>query len=422
LLPPLGGRHAHAQPGAPKRIVFFHTPNGLLRQETLPDAAGNFKRILAPLAAHKQHITTIDGLHMNSFLTKPIPNDHPPPLGQLMTGTDTIDPKDGKAPSASTSWYAADVSIDQYLGTRTNAVTPMRHPTLVLGVEVGSYGWHISHSGYRKPVFPDNDAAAVRARLVQAGAGTTQPAPAISRLWAARKSARTSVKRDLDELLQQVGGADKLRIQAHLDLLADSERREALTTTPVTMDACKTFKSGPAGADNYEKNGRAQMDNIALAFACNLCRVALLQWDICASGRRFGAVGVGEAHHDLSHEQPHGGVYEGLTKIGAWYARQFLYFIELLKSMPEGTGSVFDSTLLVWLSEHSSSSGDHGRQNLPFILAGNLGGALKTGGSHLKLNRSHNDFFVTVAQAMGFADVTTFGRKDVCKGPIAELV
>lgn len=417
---PVLEREGHAA-GGPKRVVFMHTPNGLLRQELVPGNDNKFKRILEPLNRHKANITYVDGLHMNSFLTNPIPNDHPPPLGQVFTGADSVDPKDGKEPSASSSWFASDISIDQLLAKRIADTTRLAFPILNLGVDVGSYGWHMSHTGYRMPVFPDNDAAKVMSRLLSSGGTGTQPSPELQRMWTRRKSARDVARAELAEAMARVGKEDKARIERHNQLLSDLEKRETAAVVGGAGGSCKSFKQTSGDGDAFVKSGRLQLDNIALAFACDLTRVATLQWDISATYRKFPWVGVNDAHHELSHSSPTGNVYEGLTKIGAWYAEQFSSLIDRLKAMPEGSGTVFDSTLLVWMSEHSSSSGDHGRNNLPCILAGGLGGTL-TQGRVLRLNRSHNDLFITVAQAMGFADVKTFGKASVCKGAIAELV
>jgi hypothetical protein len=432
LAPFLPRLEAEAQTvGAPKRVCFIHTPNGLLRQELVPNGT-TFKRILEPCTKHQRDILFLDGVHMTSYnqASPRPPNDHPPPLGHILTGSDTVDPKDGKAPSASSSWFASDVSIDQYLGRRIAEKTPLAFPSLTLGVRVGGYGWHISHTGYRKPVAPDNDWEAVRARLMRAGAGGAGDA-AFERMKRERKSARDAVRAELGALLTKVSADDRRKIEAHLEVIGELEKREQSGATGAgSRGTCAAFKprdhrdpaaeARDAGGARFVRDGKEQMDNIALAFACDATRVALLQWDICASERKFTWAGVEEGHHHLSHQSPNGKVYEGLTRIGRWYAEQFVYLIERLKAIPEGNGTVFDNTLLVWMSEHSSSSGDHGRNNLPCILAGRLGGRIAPG-RVLKLNRAHNDVFITIAQAMGFSDVTTFGKKSVCRGPISEL-
>ena len=91
--------------------------------------------------------------------------------------------------------------------------------------------------------------------------------------------------------------------------------------------------------------------------------------------------------------------------------------MEKLKSIPEGDGSMLDNTLIVWTTEHSGEA-QHGRKNVPFNLFGNLGGSINSGQFFDFRNqpKAHNDVYVTVAQAMGLSDVTTFGKESVCDG------
>jgi hypothetical protein len=56
------------------------------------------------------------------------------------------------------------------------------------------------------------------------------------------------------------------------------------------------------------------------------------------------------------------------------------------------------------------------------MLAGSAGGFFKTGrGITAPVGTSHNDLLVSICQAMGLADVATFGNPKYCKGPIAGL-
>jgi hypothetical protein len=62
---------------------------------------------------------------------------------------------------------------------------------------------------------------------------------------------------------------------------------------------------------------------------------------------------------------------------------------------------------------------------LPWILAGKGGGAFRPG-RFIRFSRpndrgpSHNNLFVSLANYMG-VNVTSFGNRDVCTGPLSEL-
>src|SRR5262245_3908629 len=58
------------------------------------------------------------------------------------------------------------------------------------------------------------------------------------------------------------------------------------------------------------------------------------------------------------------------------------YFLEKLKSTPDGDGTLLDNTLLVYGSPMGDSN-LHNHKRVPFFVAGRAGGALK-GGMHVR--------------------------------------
>ena len=73
---------------------------------------------------------------------------------------------------------------------------------------------------------------------------------------------------------------------------------------------------------------------------------------------------------------------------------------------------------MLWLSEFGDG-GTHDTRNLPVVLAGGLGGRLKTG-RHLAMNgRSHNDLHTTILNLFGGTDQRFgFPSADVNQGPL----
>ena len=56
---------------------------------------------------------------------------------------------------------------------------------------------------------------------------------------------------------------------------------------------------------------------------------------------------------------------------------------------------MLDNSLVLWLTEFGDG-GAHATEKLPVVIAGGLGGALKTG-RHLSFpGRAHNDLFTTI--------------------------
>ena len=94
--------------------------------------------------------------------------------------------------------------------------------------------------------------------------------------------------------------------------------------------------------------------------------------------------------------------------------------LDKLAATTESDGSnMLDNTLLVWGNELGVGN-THDYKNIPWLLAGGAN-YFKMGRSLQFKNQPHNDLLVLVCNAMGFADVTTFGIPGVCTGALPGL-
>jgi hypothetical protein len=130
--------------------------------------------------------------------------------------------------------------------------------------------------------------------------------------------------------------------------------------------------------------------------------------------------GVTRGHHDLSHDgDGTTDTVEQITRINVWLTEQFNYLLEAMKRVPEGNGTMLDNTLVLWVNELSRGNA-HSHPNMPYLLAGGAGGALRTG-RFLKYDKaSHNNLLVSCMNMMG-VPATTFGNPSFCTGPLANL-
>lgn len=428
---PLLQHEASAQEAQPKRrVVFFFTPLGLYEPKFWPTGTEtDFQMgpILDPLKPHQSDLTILKGVDLKSYFAQvadnakfPVTNDHPPVLGHVLTADYTIDPKDGSNPATSNAWEASNISIDQFLGKRFAQAT--RYPNLVLGAgDKGFYLPKVSYSGPKQGVKADGNPYGAFERLFMGVQGNgSQVDPMLAQRLAERKSVLDYVQADLQALLKTVAADDKQKVEEHIERLRAMEQR---VTTPPQVAACvipgtnDNPKPGANDPSSVEKLFRAQIENTALAFACDLTRVAFLQ-----IGHGAGSdIAFGFDEHDMSHS---GNPVEGLVKIHTFYARQFAHLIERLKAIPEGAGTAFDNTVLVWVPEMANDGPKraHNRNNVPFLLAGGCGGRLNTGRFLTYDKASHTDLYITICHALGFTDVNDFGRPGIAKGPLAGLL
>ncbi len=123
-------------------------------------------------------------------------------------------------------------------------------------------------------------------------------------------------------------------------------------------------------------------DMMVLAFQTDLTRVATCMFGRAGSNRSYRQIEVPDGHHDLSH---HGGNPEKLEKIrriNHYHVQQLAYFLQRLKSTPEGDGTLLDHCMIVYGSGLSDGN-RHNNENLPVLLAGGGGGTIQTG-RHIK--------------------------------------
>ena len=92
-----------------------------------------------------------------------------------------------------------------------------------------------------------------------------------------RKSVLDAVDHDLAALQKQLGKDDAQKVGAHLDAVRAIEKRLAI---PAACDASSLLL--PA-EPSFTLDGQAQMDILVRALACDLTRVATLQWSASTS-------------------------------------------------------------------------------------------------------------------------------------------
>jgi len=210
--------------------------------------------------------------------------------------------------------------------------------------------------------------------------GTTPP-PYNSgdQIRADRRSVLDFVKGNYDRLMPILGSDDRIKLEGHLDALRSIERRLDGSVTPTTpgglSPACDPSQADPAGG-NFTGNDQIpdaydiMMDMMVMALACDRTRIASFQPMTSITQARFSWVGVNDAFH---FGAMHGNAAKEPSRraINGWFVSKLPRLIDLLKSVPEGDGTLFDHTIVVWAGE--MANGYHGAPRAPYIITG--GGA-----------------------------------------------
>ncbi|KAA5537989.1 DUF1552 domain-containing protein [Roseiconus nitratireducens] len=146
-------------------------------------------------------------------------------------------------------------------------------------------------------------------------------------------------------------------------------------------------------------------------------------------GEIFGAwkgLGIEQQGHNLGHmDQPDNPIW---IKIRQYNSRMLVRIMEALESVPEGSGTMMDHTLVVYTSNNADKQHTNGA-NWPVMLLGDLDGAFKTGCfTQLDGKRPINALYTSLLRAAGqnldrFNMTETLAKKyDDATGPLKEVM
>jgi hypothetical protein len=314
--------------------------------------------------------------------------------------------------------YADRISVDQFIANRIGKSTTF--PSLEFGVRVGGGAPldTISYRGANQPNPPVNDPGQMYSRMF---ANSNLSKTQLAQLIADRKSVLDFVQADITSLQTRLNAEDKARLDSHLTSIRSIEQQLTSTTavcTPPTKPG--TFDGKDQAA--FEPIAKVQMDLMLLSHVCGMTSVSTFMFANADSWQYFPFCGVNEEHHGLSHggDSDTANV-EKLVKINVWHGQQVNYMLDKLAATTESDGSnMLDNTLLLWGNELGVGN-SHDYKNIPWLIAGGAN-YFKMGRSLQYKNLPHNNLLVSVCNAMGFSDVTTFGIPGVCTGALPGLV
>ena len=400
-----------------KRLALFFSANGTVypRWEPTQTAAGlQLSPILAPLEPHKAKLLVLGNLDVKSA-EHGVGDGHGKGIGHLWTGTEMW----GSAASGVNVWWAGGPSVDQVAADAIGGSTPLRSLELGVQVQAAKVWDRMCYRGSAQPLPPELDPRAAFDRLFASFGGDPMAA---QKRRARRKSVLDGVLAEMSALQPKVSGEDRQRLDAHFTSVRELERRLDAASVPA-VSCLQPAKPAPMVLLDpalFEQLGRAQMDLLAMALACDLTRVASLQYSSSTSAVVFRWLGATVDHHELSHRSDDDNEAQSqLEAIHVWYARQFAYLLAKLDSLNDGPGSVLDHSLLVWGNELGKGN-NHSHTQVPFVLAGSANGALRTGRFIDTAHAAHNDLLVSCLNAVG-VPATSFGNPAYCDGPLADL-
>lgn len=411
-----GSAVAGATAAAPLRMAMIFLPNGMSFKDWTPTGTGtdyNLSATLAGLAPVKNDVLVMSGLALDNARAKGDgPGDHARSAAAFLTGAHPY--------KTAGSNIKVGVSVDQLaaqtIGTKT------RLPSLELGLDKSqlagdcdsgyscAYVSNISWRSENTPMPKEVDPAAVFDRLFGSEDERSAAENRAKRLKY-RKSILDFVADDSRRLQKDLGKRDQQKMDEFTTSVREIERRIDRARDEQSQMPLPALQKPEGIPSEFPEHMKLMWDLMALAFQMDLTRVSTLMVARDGSDRNFRFLGVTEGHHTLSHHGGNESKIEQIRKIDQFHVEQYAYFVQKLKSIQEGEGTLLDNCM-VMLGSGIGDGNRHNHNDLPILLAGK-GGGMITPGRHVEYpkNTPLCNLFVSMLNRMG-ADVDRFGDSD----------
>ena len=364
----------------PVRLAFLYVPNGVIMNHWNPDYDGKLTtlpRILKPLESHKDDILLLGNLtHNGGRALLDGGGDHARATGGYLTGCQ---------PRKTTTEIKTGISCDQVIANKIGNQT--RFPSLELGMEAPqqagncdsgyscAYTNNLSWRNESQPLPPTLDPRALYERLFGDDAEMTPQARALRSEF--RGSVLDFVSEDTKRLEGRVGPADKRKLDEYLTSIREVEVRIGKTEKENAQIDPHMEKPLGAPAD-FAEHFKMMSDMLTIAFQADLTRVSTFLLAREGSSRAYHEIGVSDGHHGLTHHRNNPDMIEKVAQINCYHLREFTAWIEKLKSIKEGDGTLLDHSMIVYGSGISDGN-RHTHEDLPTVIAGRGGNFIKPG-------------------------------------------
>jgi hypothetical protein len=355
----------------PKRFAVLFMGNGVNEDHWSSEGSGaemKLSKTLEVLAPIKNKINVVHGLFQKRATGMGI---HPAQTGCLLSG----------AQIQKGAIIHNGITVDQVIANKIGQDTPQS--SLVLACEQPMTGYHETNFSlaYSSHVSWQSADSPVPTEVY--------PSLAWDSLFENRGSLRNMsvldrVMDDANALGRQISSTDKAKLDEYLTSVREVEKRvDGMRKSKEKAEEAGKGKAIPVAHMERPANGlpedvrdhaRLMCDIIAIAFQTDKTRVASLLLCRDLSAMYYPFLEVREGHHAASHNN----LSEGYERISRFHLSQLGYLAQKLDAMPEGDGTVLDHSCLMWINNMMVGR-KHDNSKLPLVLAGGLGGTLKTG-------------------------------------------
>jgi Protein of unknown function (DUF1552) len=358
-----------------RRVGFIYIPMGCDITRWTPLATdGTLKMLsptLQPLEPFVDHLTVVSNMELKNAY----PGTHATSNAAFLSAA--------KAKwTESTDYYlgtTADQIAAQHIGRET--VLPSLELSMDLLQTVGQcdngyacvYQNNLSWSSPTTPLPSEAHPRIVFERLFGEGGSPTDRRAALKR----RASLLDWVRDDISRLQNTLGAEDRRRVDQYLDSIREVERRIQKAEN-ADADQLPDLDRPVGVPASYADHAKLMFDLQALAMQGDVTRVITFQLARETSTRTYPEIGVPDPHHPLTHHGNNPEKIARMAKINAFHVSLFGYYLDRLKSTPDGDGTLLDHSIVLYGSGMGNPN-VHDHVNLPIIVAGGGAGRMKGG-------------------------------------------
>lgn len=203
-----------------------------------------------------------------------------------------------------------------------------------------------------------------------------------------RESLLDSFTGSIARIKQRVGASDRVRLDQYLESVRQVERE--IERAEQAVDENKTPDlDRPVGVPaEFADHVKLMFDLQILAYQADITRVVTFQLTREQSNRTYPEIGVPDPHHPTSHHGNDPAKIAKIAKINEFHVSLFSEFLQRMKAIPDGDGSLLDHTVILYGSGMGNPS-LHDHENLPILVAGGAATGLK-GNRHIRYAEGTN--------------------------------
>jgi Protein of unknown function (DUF1552) len=365
------------------RLGFVYFPHGAIQKFWTPEGTGKdfkFSPILKPLEPFREYLTVVTGLRNKG-------GESSDPHGIIeSTWLTCVHPADRK-PSGDVG-----VSADQLAARQIGQDTSL--PSLELCGEPGGYSSVSYRTSVQQAPMEGNPRKVFYGMFGQGDSNEERRA-----IIASQGSLLDYARDETASLNRQLDAGDRAIVGDYLDSVREVERR--VQKLKVASEGFGNLPNAPLGApEDFTELLDVQFEMMALAWQTNQTRVATFKMANEATMRAYTMVNVTEAFHPLSHHGEKEDSFDKLLRIQTFHSIRMAKFVQRLKGMKEGSGTVLDNAVILYGSNMANSD-RHNNDPIPQAIVGR-GGGIK-GGQHLHYPQDtpHANILVTLLQKVG---------------------